>query len=124
MVDIPIKIHGHTYTITGDEGQEKHVQALGADIHQRLENLGQTFPHLQHNHLLVLTCLMLADEIHDIKSNAKISESVTKPIALPGAANPDETSPMIHAVAKEQWEQALKAIYQRIENIAIRLEQL
>lgn len=70
MADVSIKIHGQTYTIACDDGEEERVRALGEFIDQRLHEIARMGAATTDSHLLVLTSLVLADELFEHKQRA------------------------------------------------------
>lgn len=95
MSNVTLQIGGRAYTVACADGEEGHIQALGATIADKVQSLGtagQSEPRL-----LLFAALMLADELHEART------------AL-AAANPHSHAP------------ALEALAARLENIATQLE--
>lgn len=95
MSNVTLQIGGRAYTVACADGEEGHIQALGATIADKVQSLGtagQSEPRQ-----LLFAALMLADELHEART------------ALAGA-NPDSHAP------------ALEALAARLENIATQLE--
>ena len=70
MGEVNITISGRNYGISCQDGQEQRVHDLGAYVDQRLKSISQAGAATNENHLLVLTALMLSDEVFDLRDNA------------------------------------------------------
>jgi len=82
MADIQISINGRVYNITCDDGQEQRVYDLAAYVDGRLSTIKQASGAQNDAHLLVLTSLIMADELQEalqsdpLSSKASIEEGV------------------------------------------------
>jgi cell division protein ZapA len=68
MAEISITINGRNYGIACDDGQEKRVQELARYVDTRLKEIARAGAASNESHLLVLTSIILADEIADMKA--------------------------------------------------------
>lgn len=68
MAEISITINGRNYGIACDDGQEKRVQELARYVDTRLKEIARAGAATNESHLLVLTSIILADEIADMKA--------------------------------------------------------
>ncbi len=68
MAEISITINGRNYGIACDDGQEKRVQELARYVDARLREIARAGAASNESHLLVLTSIILADEIADMKA--------------------------------------------------------
>lgn len=67
MGEVKLSIHGKSYDIACDDGQEPRVAALGRYVDQRLKEIAAAGAAVSDSHLLVLTAIVLADEIHELR---------------------------------------------------------
>jgi cell division protein ZapA len=67
MPNVVITLQGRPYTIACDEGQERRVQQLAVYVDQTLRNIARNGAAASENYLLVLTSIMLADELLALK---------------------------------------------------------
>ncbi len=67
MAEVNLAINGRNYGIACDDGQEKRVRDLGYYVDQRMKEIARAGAANNDAHLLVLTALMLADEIFDLR---------------------------------------------------------
>lgn len=78
MAEVSVTIHGKVYGIACDDGQERRVQELGKYVDMRLREIAGSGAATNESHLLVLTALVLADEIFDIKMTPQPVQSNTE----------------------------------------------
>ena len=66
MSNVTLQIGGRSYVVACAEGEEAHVESLGQLIDDKIRELGTS----GHNEvrLLLFAALMLADELHDVRS--------------------------------------------------------
>ncbi len=75
MAEVNLNINGRNYGIACDAGQEKRVKDLGYYIDQRIKEISRAGAASNDSHLLILTALMLADEIFDLRDEmSELSE--------------------------------------------------
>jgi cell division protein ZapA len=68
MAEISITINGRNYGIACDDGQERRVLELARYVDGRLREIARAGAASNESHLLVLTAIILADEIADMKA--------------------------------------------------------
>lgn len=66
MAEVNVTINGRTYGIACDDGQEQRVLDLGKYVDERLREISRAGAASSESHLMVLTSLVLADEIFDL----------------------------------------------------------
>lgn len=69
MSTVNLIIHGRTYGVGCDEGQERRVRDLGQYIDRRVRDIAQATggSAAAESHLLVLACLVMADDLFDTR---------------------------------------------------------
>lgn len=70
MAEVNIKINGRQFGIACDDGQEQRVQDLAAYVDAKLKEIASVGGATNESHLLVLTSLVMADEMFDLKDAA------------------------------------------------------
>jgi cell division protein ZapA len=70
MAEVSLNIHGKSYGIACDDGQEQRVVQLGKYVDARLREIAGGGGAGTESHLLVLTALMLADEAFENREHA------------------------------------------------------
>lgn len=69
MGEVNVIIDGKSYAIGCDPGQEQRVQQLGRYVDQRLAQIANGSGATNKAQLMVLTALLLADEVFELKDN-------------------------------------------------------
>lgn len=75
MAEINVLINGRSYGMACDDGQEQRVQDLAKYVDARLKEIAKSGAAGTESHLLVLTALVMADEIFDLRDGMRASES-------------------------------------------------
>ena len=103
MKRIDVIIGGRGYPVACGEGEEDRVQAIAAYVDEKLSELRQRVGQVPDQHLLVLTCLLLGDELLEARMAT-------------GAPAPDGAAHRMDAVAD-----ALASLAGEIEALAARV---
>ena len=107
MGQVSITIRGRAYQIACDDGQEAHLARLGRYLDQRADQLSAAGGSINDSLLLVMTALVVADELSDTLGEL---ESVRG-----GGAQ------SARAEAENEAVSAIDQLAARIERIAARL---
>lgn len=126
MAEVNISINGRIHEISCDNGQEGRVVDLASYIDQRLQQIARSGAAYNDAHLLVLTALVLADEIFDTREKL----AAATPEAGAGKTRKDPpveaaASPAAAAAAIEEEKamaQLLEKLVKRIDGIAARVQ--
>lgn len=78
MAEAVISINGRQYNIACDPGQEQRVQDLAAFVDSRLKQIAQAGGGSSDAHLLVLTSLIMADELFETRDKASTTGGVPR----------------------------------------------
>jgi cell division protein ZapA len=113
---ISLTVHGRSYQVTCDEGQESHLMKLAQHIDRKMAELEGSVGQLGEQRLLFMTCLLIADELFDAQRQVDGLKAGRAPA---GAA---ATTQGGGGAADEQATHALDACARRIEAIAARLQ--
>lgn len=113
MADVNITINGRIYEIGCDAGQEGHIVDLAACVDQRLQSIARAGAAYNDAHLLVLTALVLADELFAAREDGAAPAKPARAAAAPaaGVSAQDEA-----AIAK-----VLEQIAKRVDGIATKV---
>ena len=87
MAQVTIRINGYAYTVGCEDGQETHLERMAADIEQRIASIKAIGGQSGEARLLMLAALLLADELHDIRT---AQSEAPAPAAAP-KADPEKT---------------------------------
>lgn len=74
MAEVNVIINGRNYGIACDDGQEQRVMDLSRYVDARLKEIAKAGAASTESHLLVLTALVLSDEIFDLKDGMRAAE--------------------------------------------------
>ncbi len=110
MSQVVVTINERNYQIACDDGQEAHLTRLAAYIDKRVGELVAAVGQVGDARLLVMTSLLIADELSDAYSDRDALKDSSG-----GAAARLEAEELVGA--------GIEAIAQRIEDVAARLEQ-
>ncbi|MBU6474623.1 MAG: cell division protein ZapA [Alphaproteobacteria bacterium] len=123
MAEVTIYINGRSYDISCDNGQEGRIVDLASYIDQRLQQISRAGAAYNDAHLMVLTSLVLADELFDARSGqGEVPASAlraTRGAPVPAAAPQS-------SISKEEEQAVLNVLEQitkRIEGVASRVLQ-
>ena len=115
MAEVTLNINGRNYGITCDDGQEQRVIDLGAYVDQRMREIAGAGAATNDSHLLVLTALMLSDEVFDLRDGATPEPAAQNTVQTNGEALSNEDEAAIAG--------AIDGLAERINNIADRLQE-
>lgn len=62
-----MQVAGRSYALACRDGDEARVLELAADISTRAENLTRSLGAMSEGRLLLMSALMIADELHDVR---------------------------------------------------------
>ena len=99
MAQVTVKINGYSYTVGCEDGQEQHLMAMAEQVESRIESIKKLGGSSGEARLLVLTALLLADEIHDMRIEMEaVRAAAPNPPAAP-AKSDAETNRRIRKLA-------------------------
>jgi cell division protein ZapA len=87
LAQVTIKLNGYSYTVGCEDGQEQHLMAMAAQVENRIDSIKALGGSSGEARVLVLTALLMADEIHDLRIEM---EGLRAAAAVP-AARPDKS---------------------------------
>jgi cell division protein ZapA len=67
LAQVTIKLNGYSYTVGCEDGQEQHLTAMAAQVENRIESIKALGGSSGEARVLVLTALLMADEIFDLR---------------------------------------------------------
>lgn len=118
MANVKGTVYGREYTLACDAGQERHLQQLIAQVNARTGRLESALGKMPEGLMLLYTCLMLADELHETsKEVTGLRQQAARAEQLNGAGDDARLAALEEEVAGN-----LVALAGRIENLAGKLE--
>lgn len=68
MAQMTVKINGYAYTLGCADGEEAHLQAMVEQVESRVTRMKAMGSQSGESRLLLQAALLMADELHDLKS--------------------------------------------------------
>jgi cell division protein ZapA len=68
MAQVLLRINGYAYPVGCEDGQEEHLQAMAAQIEERIARVKAMGGQSGEARLLMLAALIMADELHDLRA--------------------------------------------------------
>ena len=109
MAQVSVSINGRKYLVACDDGQEDHLQALGAYLDEKVKELAAQTGASGDSRLLVMAALMIADELYETQRELETGGKAPEGSGL--------------TAAREQTVAALESCARRIDDIAARLQE-
>ncbi|HEX3573217.1 MAG TPA: cell division protein ZapA, partial [Rhodopila sp.] len=75
MAQVTLRINGYAYTIGCKDGEEKHLEAMGAEVSRRIEGVRTAAGPSGEARMLVMAALLMADDIFDLRSRLEAAEA-------------------------------------------------
>jgi cell division protein ZapA len=75
MAQVSLQINGYGYTLGCADGEEEHLRALAADLDRRIDEIKASTGPSGEARLLLMAALVLSDELHDLREEAKRRDS-------------------------------------------------
>ena len=112
MPQVDVHINGRRYQIACDKGQEEHLSQLAEYVDKRVQGLVGSVGQVGDARLLVMTSLLLADELSEAYSTLENNEDARN---IAGGVTVDER--------EEELASTLETMASRIEALASGFEQ-
>lgn len=84
MAQVTVEIAGRSYPLACRDGDEPHLLAMAGDLAQKADGLTASLGPMSETRLLLMTALMVADELHDLRAG----KSVAAPVEALSAGDP------------------------------------
>ncbi len=79
MAQVTLRINGYAYPVGCEDGQEEHLQAMAAQVEDRIARVKKVAGQSGESRLLVLAALLMADEIHDLGMELRTARASKAP---------------------------------------------
>ena len=74
MAQVTLRINGYAYTIGCKDGEEGHLEAMGAEVSQRIEGVRLASGPSGEARMLVMAALLMADDIFELRAKLRTVE--------------------------------------------------
>jgi cell division protein ZapA len=118
MAQVNATIAGRQFRLACEDGQEAHLQALAADIDQRIIELRQRFGEIGDTRLTVMAALMVADELTEASLKVRRMEEEVAALQDARLVSSDRAKAASDAVVG-----AFNSAAERLEGITKKLNQ-
>jgi cell division protein ZapA len=68
MAQVTLRINGYAYTIGCQDGEEKHLEAMGAEVSRRIDGVRLAAGPSGEARMLVMAALLMADDIFEMRA--------------------------------------------------------
>lgn len=110
MAQVTLRINGFAYTIGCQDGEEQHLEAMGAEIEKRIETIKALGGQSGEGRMLVMAALLMADDIFEMGKALKEAQKIA--VQATRAATPPD----------QKVSRRMAKLAARAEEIAARLE--
>jgi cell division protein ZapA len=116
MGQVTVRVNGYSHTIGCQDGEERHVQDLVAQIEEKVRVIRAMGGQFSESRMLLHVALLFADEANDLRIDlarlrTQAAAAAPQPMALPPEAPPDP-----------RLAERLTRIAERIEGLAQNIE--
>jgi cell division protein ZapA len=75
MAQVTLRINGYAYTLGCTDGEEQHLEAMGAEVSSRIDGVRTAAGPSGESRMLVMAALLMADEIFDLRTRLQATEA-------------------------------------------------
>ena len=75
MAQVTLRINGYAYTLGCQDGEEKHLEAMGAEVNRRIEGVRAASGPSGEARMLVMAALLMADDIFELRTKLQDGEA-------------------------------------------------
>jgi cell division protein ZapA len=77
MAQVTLRINGYAYTLGCKDGEERHLEAMGAEVSSRVDGVRASAGPSGEARMLVMAALLMADDIFDLRARLEAAEAGT-----------------------------------------------
>jgi cell division protein ZapA len=117
MAQVALVIHGRSYPVACDDGEESHLEALAAGLDARIQELAKTVGPVGEIRLFLMASLLIADDMQAQTERMAALEAEVEALRAGG-------SPEIRArveQAEDKVAMVLESATRRIEDLVRRV---
>lgn len=79
MAQVTLRINGFAYTLGCQDGEEQHLESMGAEVSRRIEGVRLAAGPSGEARMLVMAALLMADDIFELRKRLETVEAVGSP---------------------------------------------
>lgn len=88
MGQVSVTLNGRTYRLACEDGQEQRLAELATHVKSRLDQLSLEFGQVGDDRLLLMTALLVADELYDLKAACEGAERAGEALRVAADGSP------------------------------------
>ena len=89
MAQVTLRINGYAYVIGCKDGEEKHLEAMAAEVNRRIDGVRAAAGPSGEARMLVMASLLLADDLAETRTRVQQLEGAAGAAAPTAPAKPD-----------------------------------
>ena len=75
MAQVTLRINGYAYTLGCKDGEERHLEAMGAEVSRRIEGVRTAAGPSGEARMLVMAALLMADDLFETRAKLQAAEA-------------------------------------------------
>jgi cell division protein ZapA len=75
MAQVTLRINGYAYTLGCQDGEERHLEAMGEEVGRRIEGVRVAAGPSGEARMLVMAALLMADDIFELRGRLEAAEA-------------------------------------------------
>lgn len=75
MAQVTLRINGYAYTIGCKDGEERHLEAMGAEVSRRIDGVRTAAGPSGEARMLVMAALLMADDLFETRAKLEAAEA-------------------------------------------------
>jgi cell division protein ZapA len=75
MAQVTLRINGYAYILGCQDGEEKHLEAMGAEVGRRIDGIRAAAGPSGEARMLMMAALLMADDIFELRTKLEAAEA-------------------------------------------------
>jgi cell division protein ZapA len=77
MAQVTLRINGYAYVIGCKDGEERHLEAMAAEVNRRIDGVRAAAGPSGEARMLVMASLLMADDLFDTRARLQEAENAS-----------------------------------------------
>ena len=78
MGEVFLTLNGRSYRLACRDGEERRLEELARYVEQKFDSLAAEFGQIGESRLLMMSAIMIADELFDARSEGEVTDKVRR----------------------------------------------
>ncbi|HEX2255735.1 MAG TPA: cell division protein ZapA [Afifellaceae bacterium] len=100
MAEVNVTVNGRSYRMACDDGQEEHLEQLGARLDQAIVELRGAFGEIGDQRLTVMAAILMTDRLHETEERLSAAEKELKSLKASGGRDAQLARALDRAAAR------------------------